>query len=376
MKRPIASLMAVLVVAGLVVVGCTQAAPAPTPTKAAAAAPTTAPAGATAPAKAAEPTKPSAAQPTTAAAAPTKKVDFPQKGKAVTLIVPWAAGSSNDLCARLLAGYMEKDLGTPFEVVNKTGASTQVGMTELARAKPDGYTLGLTSTITTVLTYMDPTRKAAFAMKDFQPVAVTVSEAVAMSVKADSPYKTLKEMVDFAKANPKKLKLGDNGLGSPTHMVTLMLSKVAGAQFASVHFDGGSQNVAAMMGGHLDVSSASPSNVIGLMKNNEVRVLGIADDEENKLLPGVKTFASQGFNVVMPLTRGVVAPAGTPKEVVEILAASMKKATQDPEYIKKSEDTGQGIRFIGTEDFQKHWASLEQPAKDTIEEVQAEATKK
>lgn len=150
MRRLLLALLVALAAASLVVAGCSQPSPAPTPTKSAAA-----------PAKAAEPTKapaeqPRAAQPT---AAPAAKSDWPQKGKNITIIVPWAAGSPNDVFARMLAPYIEKELGTSVTVEAKPGAGSQIGMTELSKAKPDGYTLGVNSLKTTIATYLDPERK-------------------------------------------------------------------------------------------------------------------------------------------------------------------------------------------------------------------------
>ncbi len=177
MKRLVVLLVAMLAVASLIVTGCTQPAPATTPTKAAeptkasAAAPTTVQA---APTKAAEPTKPAATAPA-----------WPEKGKAVMIIVPWSAGDTNDTATRLLATYLEKDLGTPFEVANKPGAATVTGLTELKKAKPDGYTLGSTSTMTTVVSYTDPDKQATYGRKDFTAAAVVGVAATAGDLRAE-----------------------------------------------------------------------------------------------------------------------------------------------------------------------------------------------
>jgi len=173
LKRLVVPFMATVVAASIIAVGCAGTPPAPTPTKAAAAAPTTAPAAAPTKAPAAAAT----AAPTKAAAPTAAKLNFPEKGKTVTIIVPWSAGGSNDVYCRLLAPYLEKEMGTPFQVVNRPEASSQVGMTELAKAKPDGYTLGLNSLQTTISVYLDAERKAAFDRKSFQPVAVGIHEA-------------------------------------------------------------------------------------------------------------------------------------------------------------------------------------------------------
>ncbi|HEX2986792.1 MAG TPA: tripartite tricarboxylate transporter substrate-binding protein, partial [Chloroflexota bacterium] len=150
MKRLLVSLVAVLALASLVVTGCSQSAPAPAPTKAAE------------PAKAAEPTKAAApaAQPTAAAPAAASKTSWPEKGKSITCIVASDAGGSSDVGARLISAYIEKELGVSIQVVNKPGAGWQVGLTELSKAKPDGYTFGMAVMPQANTIYLDPERKA------------------------------------------------------------------------------------------------------------------------------------------------------------------------------------------------------------------------
>ena len=152
----------------------------------AAPAPTTAPAAPAAP-KAAEPTKAPAAAPAQPTAAPAPKATYPEKGKAITMIVPFGAGGSTDIGARLLAVGMEKELGTPVNVQNKGGAGSQTGLTELAGAKPDGYTIGFANLPTANLVYSDPDRKANFSAKSFQPIGSQVVDPSAIGVAANSP---------------------------------------------------------------------------------------------------------------------------------------------------------------------------------------------
>ena len=375
MKRLAVLLVAILAVASLLVAGCTQSSPAasPTkapeaakaaePTKASAAASTAAPAAA--PTKAAEPTKPAAAAPT-----------WPEKGKAIMINVPWSAGDTNDLVTRLLAGYLEKELGTPVQVVNKPGAATVVGLTELVKAKPDGYNLGSTSTMTTVVSYMDAEKKATYSRKDFTPIAVMVVESPVLAVKADSPYKTFKDLVDAAKANPEKIKIGDNGLLSPTHMGSASLAKAAGVKWASVHFDGGAQNVAACLGGHTDGISSSLGPVRGPAKNGDLRILGIMDTQPSAFIPDVKPFSDQGYKVVIPLARGIIGPAGLPKNVVDTMSAAIKKITENPEFKQKAENGGFEVRYWDTAQFTKHWDEMDQYVKPMLEELSKEEVKK
>ncbi|HEX2922687.1 MAG TPA: tripartite tricarboxylate transporter substrate binding protein, partial [Chloroflexota bacterium] len=264
--------------------GCSQSAPAAASTKAPAAEPTKAAAAA------AQPT-PASAQPTAAPASPAKKVDFPTKGKTVTLLVPYAAGGPSDVMARLMAPTLQEILGTVVEVVDKPGASSQVGITELAKSKPDGYTIGQMNLPSGLTVYMDPDRKAAYGRKDLMSLAVVTRAPETILVKADSPYKTLKELVDAAKANPGKVSLGATGhMGTP-HLAALQFAKLAGVQFGVVQFDGSAPAITALQGGHVDcvVGNVDPP-YISAVKGGNARSLGVMDTKENSYLPGVKTF--------------------------------------------------------------------------------------
>lgn len=172
-----------------------------------------------------------------AGAAASKKVEYPTKGRAITIIVPFAPGGANDVAARVQAPALEKELGVPVVVVNKPGASTQIGMTQLVQAKPDGHTLGLLTLPGAMLAYLDPARKAIYSRKDFQVVALQSWDPNGIAVKTDSPHKSLKDLVEAAKANPEKIKIGTSGLLSTDHMVLLMLQRIAQVKFAIAHFE-------------------------------------------------------------------------------------------------------------------------------------------
>jgi len=141
------------------------------------------------------------------AASPGGAADFPQKGKAIQVLVGFAAGGSSDAGARILASGLEKELGASVLVVNKPGASGQIAYTALTQAKPDGYTLVNTNFPSSIISYLDPARKATYTRKSFEVLALHVIDPGLIAVKADSPHKTLKDLVEAAKANPKKVKI-------------------------------------------------------------------------------------------------------------------------------------------------------------------------
>lgn len=360
--RLLASLLAASVAVSLVIAGCSGAPSSAAPS--ATVAPTAAPAAP--PTKAAEPTKPAPALPSPTTA---QKVVYPVKGKAITVVAPFAAGGNTDVGARLLAAGLEKELGTPVQVVNKVGAGSQVGLTEIATSKPDGYTLGVMPLPSGIGVYLDPERKAVFNRASFQPIAQTLLDPIAIAVKADAPYKTLKDLADAAKAKPGALKAACGGILSVLHMTVLQTEKATGGSFSSVHFESGAQGITALLGGHVDVSFNVGAELQAHNKSGAVRILGIADSQESRFYPGVPTLDSQGVKVTMATVNGLVAPAGLPKDMTDILSAASKKAMDGPEMKTKMAELGMEPRYLDAGQFAASWDALEAEVKPLIEET-------
>lgn len=361
MARRLPLLLAGFAATVLLLSGCAQSTPTP------AAAPPAA-----APSKAVEATK-SVAVPTGPSSAPeaTKPAtqaqsSYPAKGKSITFIVPWGAGGGTDVTGRLVAAAMEKELGVPVQVVNKPGASSQVGMTELARSKPDGYTV-IISSLPSVLTYLDPARKAAFGRKDIQQVANVAFDPEMLAVRADSQYKSVKELIDAARANPGTISVADGGINSDGHLASSMLQKAAGVKFRLVHFDGNAQVNSAIAGGHVEAALQSAVNFPSLAKAETVRLLAIWDKEESKFFPGVPTLESQGYKLYWASTRGISVPGGTPKEIVQVLAGAIKKATESSEFKKSCEESYIVPRYMGPDEYSAYWDEIESLATPFIE---------
>jgi tripartite-type tricarboxylate transporter receptor subunit TctC len=291
---------------------------------------------------------------------------FPEKGRPITMIVPWSAGGSLDLSARLLASDMEKILGTPVMVVNKPGASGQVGTTQLALAKPDGYTFGVTAIPSTSTIYLDPDRKAVFGRKELAPLARHVSDPIAIAVRADSKYQTLKDLVADAKANPERVKAGSPGILSAMHLGLLLFQKAADLRFAPVQFDGSGQVATALLGGHIDVMFDVIAVNAPNIKAGKVRILGVMDREPSRQFPEVKTLESQGLKVYLSTSRAYSAPGGTPKEIVEILSAAIKKATEGEAHRKRLEELSLTVAYLDAAQFGAYWDELDAQIKPFI----------
>ena len=295
-------------------------------------------------------------------------VDFPMKGRAITVIVPYAAGGGTDITIRLMARLMEKELGVPVQVVNRPGGGAQIGLTELARARADGYTIGATLIPTVVTTYLDPERKAIYSRKDFQPLAIQYEAPFAVVVPTNSPYKTLKDLVDGAKAAPHTVKMASTGLIGSGHLAILQFEEAANIRFAVVHFDGGAPAMTALLGGHVNASVNAVSNeILPHIKSGAIRVLGILGPEETRFLPGVRTAEAQGYKAYMSVVGAISAPAGISREVTAILAAAAKKAIESDEHRKMMEESGFEAAYRGPEEFSTLWAASEVQLKRLVE---------
>lgn len=303
------------------------------------------------------------------AAAP--RSSFPEKGRTITIIVPFTAGGNTDTAARAVAPLLEKELGTPVQVVNKPGAGSQVGLTQLANSKPDGYTLGIASLPAVNGIYLDPDRKALFTRASFQPLALQCHHPGLLAVKADGPYKTIQDVIAAAKASPEKLTANTTGILGDDHLAVLQLQALTGARFAIVHFDGGAAATTAFLGGHIDLYVGNFADMFSHFKAGTVRVLGITDKVDSRYFPGVKTFEAQGIPLYASADFGIVMPAGAPKEVLEPLSAALEKVVKSEEHVKKLESMGLPAKYEGPAGFARLWGEIDAWAKPHIDAEKA-----
>jgi tripartite-type tricarboxylate transporter receptor subunit TctC len=295
---------------------------------------------------------------------PASAQQFPG-GRTITTIVPVPPGGGTDQLARAMAPVLGKILGTTVQVVNKPGASMQTGTHEVAFSKPDGTTL-LWIVLPTAAAYLDPDRQSTYTRANLQPIGSAFEVAPAIAVKADSKYKTLKDLIDDAKANPSKLKAGTAGLLTTSHLASIGFQRSVGIKFANVNFTGGAQQLTALLGGHIDVAFNSIGEVIVPARGGQVKVLGVMADGAH--MSGMPTINSQGFNAeTLSIDIGLVGPAGMPADVVQKLADALKQATEDPSIKKLGEEQTTSVRFLGPDDYKKTWDQIEARYKPLID---------
>lgn len=297
--------------------------------------------------------------------------DFPKKGKSVDLVVAFSSGGAVDTAARLIQPILEKELGTNVEVINKPGAGGQIGYTQLTSAKPDGYTIGATGSPSVVVSPLDPARGAKYNRSSFQPLGRQVIDPTVIAVQPDSPYKTLKDLLDAAKANPKSMTASTTGLQTGEHFALAQLQETTGADFAPVHFsEGASQATTAFLGKHVDILVANVSDVNDLTKQGKARVLGVMTAERAPSLPDVPTFKESGYDLEAGTARGYSAPAGLPDAVAKKLEAAIQKAIEDPTVVQKMNDLGLQTSYLSGQSYEQFWAGQEEDFKKVLPLVQ------
>jgi tripartite-type tricarboxylate transporter receptor subunit TctC len=248
--------------------------------------------------------------------------------------------------------------------VNKPGANGQIQLTQVASSKPDGYVFGTVNFPVTITGYLDPTRKATYNRKSFEPLAMHVNDPNIFAVLTKSPYKTVKDLVEAAKAKPKTITIS-SGMRNDEQIGIVQLQKMTGAEFAQVSFtQGTAPSLVALLGGKIDVHCGHAADVLGHVKSGDVRVLGVMDDEESPFLPGVKTFEAQGYKIYSASSRGYLMPAGTPKEIVNILSGAMKKVMATEEHKKKMAEMGLSLRYMDSAQLGKFWDESETMVKE------------
>jgi tripartite-type tricarboxylate transporter receptor subunit TctC len=286
--------------------------------------------------------------------------------KEVQIIVPYAAGGATDLVFRALAASAQKHLGKAVVVVNKAGGGGAVGVTDAMRAKPDGYTL---VTAITPLTILPHQVKTAFTYRDFEPIINVVQDPVMFQVRADAPWKDLKEFLDYARANPGLITVGNSGAGGGVHLIALAFEKAAGVKFNHIPFAGGGPSVTALLGGHINAASVGPPEGIAHVKAGKLRIIALFSESRMPDFPNVATVREQGVDFAMGQWRGLAAPKGTPPEVVKVLHDAFKKGMEDQTFVKNASDMSVALAYLGPTEFGKLMAADDQRYAKLVAEI-------
>ena len=268
--------------------------------------------------------------------------------KPITILNSSPPGSPADIMARQVAQYAQKYLGQPIGVVTKPGGSGGVMFASLLADPADGYTI---STITAgLLTSLHGPLKKDFSLDNFEFLVNVQKDDYCLAVRTDSPFKTLKDMIEYAKKNP-PLKIGGQGTASALHLMVLLLAEQSGIRISWVPFAGGAESVTNLLGNHVPVINTVPFSVSQYVEAGKIRVLVTSGDQRLPQLKDVPTFKDLGYNIVMTQYRGFGAKKGLPPEVKAKLVDALSKAVAEPGFKNFLAKNFIADAFLGPEDF-------------------------
>lgn len=294
------------------------------------------------------------AEPFVPAFVPEAKAAYPER--AITMIVAFPPGGGTDVAARTLARFLSVSLGQPIVVNNRPGAGGEIGFGELARARPDGYTIGFINTPNLITIPIE--RRARYRLEDFAIVANVVDDPGAFFVLADSPFRTLAELVAHARAKPEEVTYGTSGIGSDDHLAALAFERLAGVRLTHVPFAGAAAVRNALLGRQITIASMNMGEGIADMQSGAARALGQMAERRWEVAPDTPTFRDQGFDVIEGSMRGVAAPAGLPRDVLDRLVTAVRQAVENPEFRQLATQQALPLRFLDADAFSAELTAL------------------
>jgi len=264
--------------------------------------------------------------------------DYPNRP--IKIIVPWPAGGATDNVARVVAQKLTPVLGQPVVVENRPGATGTIGTQSVIQAAPDGYTLlFMAASLHTFSPHLMKDMKFD-TVADITPISISVQFPYVLTVNAESPYRTVNDLIKAAKAQPGKLAYGSFGVGSGPNIVTELFKQQTGTEILHVPYKGGSQVTAALLGGEIPFMIDSLPSPLGQIKGGKLRALAVTGRERSPIVPEVPTLKESGVNIEAIIWLGLGGPPKLPPEIVAKLFDGMKQVARDPEVQKRITDMG------------------------------------
>ncbi len=271
----------------------------------------------------------------------------------VTMLVAFSPGGGTDVAARGIARYIEKYLGegAKIAVVNKPGAGGEIGFTTLATAKPDGYTIGFIN-VPAIAAYTVE-RKTKYKMSDFRTLGNIVYDPGVWAVRADSEFKTLKDVIEYGKQNPGVLTIGTTGSsGSSEHVAIMQIERLTGAKYNHAPFGSTAPMRSALLGGHIPLGAFNLGEGVALEAEGKIRFLGTMGEKRSPLAPHVPTFKEQNVDVISGSSRGLAAPKDIPDDIFKKLETAVGKAVNDPEYVANAKKAYVPLAYLDGAQYQ------------------------
>ena len=289
----------------------------------------------------------------------------------VSMVVAFPPGGVADLTARPLAVVLERVLKQKVLVENQPGAGGGVGNAYVTRARPDGYTLLMALSSVSILPEADKVngKVPAYTLDQLVPVALISADPTVLVVRAESPYKTVKDLVDAAKANPGKINFSSSGYYSALHTPMEMFSIATGAKMFHIPYQGGAPAVTALLGGQVDALASGPGPVVQHIKAGKLRALASWGDKRHPALPEVPTLKELGIDNEFYIWAGLFVPAGTPEAVITQLRAAVKQAVADPQFKQVMDGAGQPIQYLDQAEFRVFFDKDAKKMADLVKQI-------
>jgi tripartite-type tricarboxylate transporter receptor subunit TctC len=289
----------------------------------------------------------------------------------ITLIVPFPPGGLADIVARPVAEALARDLGQPVIIDNKPGAGGGIGMGLAAKSKPDGHTLLMALSSLTVLPEADVIlgRAPMFALQDLRPVARYTADPTVLAVRADSPWKSVKDFVDEAKRRPGAINYGSSGNYGTMHVPMEILAQEAGVKLTHVPFTGAGPAVLALLGGQIQAVSTGPATVLQHVKAGKLRVLGHWGTGALASLPDVPALKDTGFNAEYAQWSGLFVPSGVPDAIVQRLRSAARNAAQDARVREVIQGAGSPILYQDMTEFERYVQADARRMADVVKRI-------
>ena len=290
----------------------------------------------------------------------------------ITVVSPFPPGGVSDTITRPLDAALEAVFKQPVVLENKAGAAGAVGAQFVATAKPDGYTLLTHIVSISGFAAVDKLfgRTPKFTNADFIPLARIVADPIVMIVNKDLPYKTVKDLVADAKANPDKLIYSSSGLYGASHIPTVIFAKSAGGlQMRHLPTNGGGPAVTAVLGGNVNFFMSPTSIALPHIRAGKVHALAVSSGKRIKTLPDVPTFKEQGFDLEYYFWVGIFAPKGTPAPIITTLREGLNKAAHSKQFLDTLDNLGQELAYMDQPEFTKFWAADARRQEEAINAI-------
>ena len=290
-------------------------------------------------------------------AAATVHAQEPYPNKPIMMIVPFPPGGVADLTGRPTAIAMEKVLKQKIVIENKAGAGGGIGMAQVAKAKPDGYTIMMALSSVSVIPEADKLlgRAPMYTLDQLAPIALISADPTILVVRAESPWKSVQDVVDDARKRPGAISYSSSGIYGTLHVAMAMLGDAAGVNFHHVPYSGAGPAITALLGGHVDALATGPGTVLQHIKAGKLRALASWGDKRIEAMPDLPTLKELGYDAEFYIWSGLFAPAATPAPVMSTLRHAAAEAVKDPQFRTAMAAIDTPVYYLDAPDFQKFW---------------------